>query len=58
MTLFYNVLVEDEAVQSTVSWNARCELKVYSLVIEQDFLGVYTLHLITVIKQSSILSKQ
>ena len=38
------ILQEDEAVQSAVSWNARCKLKVYfqsSLVIEQDFLGVY-----------------
>ena len=45
MTLFYNVLVEDEAVRSTVSWNTR-KLKVYyqsSLVIKQDFFGVYTL---------------
>ena len=31
-------------MQPAVSWNARCKLKVYfqsSLVIEQDFLGVY-----------------
>ena len=38
------ILQEDEAVQSAMSWNARCKLKVYfqsSLVIEQDFLGVY-----------------